>query len=166
MSELFDAGARAHLQAAYARPGEWVSRPLLPPTAEHRLWALGMGINLDGADPAKRAVGTVMNRWDAGFERAVYWLHRWWWDGGRGFREERRLQPAPARSVQVSITRQARRFTIGPRSFYARGARIRVYAGGARALAHVRQLPGASRIYDDRGNPAGKWGDPADRDWE
>lgn len=165
MSELFDAAAKAHLEAAYQGEG-WVSRPLLPPTAEHRLWALGMGINLDGADPAKAAVGTVMNRWDAAFERACYWLHRWFWDGGRGFLGERRMQPAPARSIQVNISTRARRFQIGPRSFYARPARVRVYASGGRALAHVKQLSDDQRIYDDAGDPAGKWGDPETRDWE
>jgi hypothetical protein len=166
VSVLFDAAARAHLAAAYAEPGRWIARPLLPPTGEHRLWALGLGINLDAADPAKAAVGTSMNRWDAAFQRAVYWLHRWYWDGGQGFRDERRNQPAPARAVQVSVAARARRFQLGPRSFYARPARVRVLTGGRRALAHVQQLADAARIYDDAGEPAGKWGDPATRDWE
>ena len=165
MSELFDAGARAHLQAAYDSRGRWVARPLLPPTAEHRLWALGMGINLDGDDPAKRAVGTIMNRWDAAFQRACYWVHRWYWDGGGGFQDDRRLQPAPARSIQVAVSARARRFTIGPRSFYARAARVVVHPGGRRALAYVQALDDARRIYDDSGEPAGKWGDPETRDW-
>src|SRR5260370_31413091 len=141
VSELFDGPAATHLAAAYARPGTWVSRPLIPPTMEHRVWALGMGINLDGEDPAKAAVGTAMNRWDAGLCRALYWRHRWFWDSAGGLRAERRLVPASSRSLRTEFSQRARRFTVGPRSFYARTVRLQVLPGGDRALRVVLALP-------------------------
>jgi hypothetical protein len=166
VSELFDGPAGTHLRAAYARPGSPVSRPLIPPTMAHRLWAVGMGINLDGADPAKAAVGTVVNRWDAALERALYWRHRWFWDGGAGLRAERRTVPVSGRTLRVEFSARARRFTVGPRSFYARTVRLTVVPGGDRALRAVMALAPAERIYDNRGEPAGKHSDPADRDWQ
>jgi hypothetical protein len=163
VSELFDGPAGTHLRAAYARPGSAVSRPLIPPTMSHRLWAAGLGINLDGPDPAKAAVGTIMNRWDAALERALYWQHRWFWDGGGGLRAERRTVPVSGRSLRVAFSARARRFTVGPRSFYARTVRLTVVQG---SLRPVLAMGDGDRIYDDRGNPAGKHSSPADRDWQ
>jgi hypothetical protein len=163
VSELFDRGAREHLALAYRAGGGWAARPLAPPTLAHRAWALGRGISLDADDPAKAAVGTRLNRWDAAFERAVMYQHKWFWDGATGF-GARRMTPARGLAVQVEFSTRARRFTVGPRTFYGRAVRVRVLAGGARAAGAVARKPAGERIYTATGL-GGKWGDPAERDW-
>jgi hypothetical protein len=163
VSELFDRGAREHLRLAYAAGGGWAGRPLAAPTFGHRAWALGRGINLDGDDPAKAAVGVSLNRWNAAFERAVYYQHKWFWDGDAGF-GGRRMTPARGLAVQVEFGSRARRFQVGPRTFYGRAVRVRVLAGGARAAGAVARKPGSERIYTATGL-GDKWGDPAARDW-
>jgi hypothetical protein len=164
VSELFDRGAREHLRLAYAAGGGWAGRPLAAPTFGHRAWALGRGINLDGDDPAKAAVGVSLNRWDAAFVRAVYYQHQWYWDGGTGF-GLRRMVPARRQAIQVEIGTRARRFQVGPRTFYGRAVRIRMLAGNQAALKAVRAKPDRERIWLNDGSTGGKWGDPADRDW-
>ena len=160
MSVLFDTAARAHLALAYAARGGWAGRPLAAPTMRHRAWALARGINLDGTD------WTGRNRWDQAFMRALYYQHRNYWDGETGFREERRMVAADSRALQVEFSPRARRFQAGPRVLYGRGVRIRIRPGGAAAMKAVKAKPLEQRIYDDAGNPAGRWADPAERDWE
>jgi hypothetical protein len=165
VSVLLDDGARSLLARAYAAgSGKWVMTRLADPDAGTLDWAQDQGINsLLGPDRATTANGTRNNahtRWGRAFVRALYFNHRWYGDT-KGFREERRTV-AWGRPLQVEWGARKPAVGVIPAG---RAVRVRLAAGGKTALRVVRAKPDAARIYDDDGRTAGRWADPAKRDW-
>lgn len=162
VSELFDGGARKLLARAYAAPGSWQSTRLAPPGPRHIAHLAGLGINPLAPDNPSAEGGpdpgtSARSRWARGFVRAVYYQHRWYsGTGGAGWRAARRTVPRHAGALEV---------TVGRRTGLGQEVRARLRPGGARALAAVQRLGEAKRIYDSAGSPAGRWSDPARRDW-
>jgi len=162
VSELFDQGARRLLARAYEAPrGQWVGTVVADPTLRHRALALRYGLFLDRADPAKAAVGTRLGRWEAGFERALYWNHKWFYTGGR-LSGSKRMTPAHTSALVVEWGNRKPALGVIPAG---RTVRIRLRPGGRAALTAVQAMGDDDRIFDDEGDPAGKWGDPETRDW-
>ncbi len=154
VSVLFDAGARRLLARAYAAPGQWVGTRVAAPTVAHIAHFAAMGINVLGTDQWGR------DRWAAGFVRAVYYQHRWYYAQGRF--GSRRLVANNARGVQYELGRRLPVLGVIPAG---RAVRIRTRPGGAAAERAVRRLPESARIWDDAGNPGGRFSSPADRDY-
>lgn len=167
VSELLDRGARRLLVRAYAAPvGTWVMTRLADPSLEHVAWARGMGLDpLMGPDRAPTASGAHVQahtRWGRAFMRSLYFNHRWYGDkAAEAMRDERRTVPY-SRPLQVEWGRRMPAVGVIPAG---RAIRIRVAIGGATSLRVVRAKPDSARIYDDGGAPAGRWSDPALRDW-
>ena len=155
VSELFDRGARTLLERAYARPGQWVGTRVAFPSARHVAYFAGEGINVLGQDQWGR------DRWAAGFIRAVYYQHKWFYSQGQ-LRSERRTTANQTRAVRYELGRRMPVRGVIPAG---RAVRIRVEAGGGKAMAAVKRLPESRRIYDDSGSPAARWADPNERDW-
>jgi len=155
VSELFDRGARTLLSRAYARPGQWVGTRLAFPSARQVAYFGGQGINVLGTDQWGR------DRWAAGFVRAVYYQHKWFYSQGR-LRSEKRMAANDARSIRYELGRRMPVLGVIPAG---RAVRIMVNPGGQAAMKAVKRLPDSRRIYDDTGNTAGRWADPAARDW-
>lgn len=155
MSELFDRGARTLLERAYARPGQWVGTRLAFPSARHVAHFAGEGINVLGTDQWGR------DRWAAGFIRAVYYQHKWFYSQGR-LRDQRRTVANDSRAVRYELGRRMPVLGVIPAG---RAVRIRIETGGQAAMRAVKRLPDSRRIYDDSGAPAARWADPNGRDW-
>lgn len=155
VSELFDTGARTLLTRAYARPGQWTGTRLAFPSARHIAYFAGEGINVLGRDQWGR------DRWAAGFVRAVYYQHKWFYSQGR-LRSERRTAANDARAVRYELGRRLPVLGVLPAG---RAVRVMVQPGGQAAMRAVKRLPDSRRIYDDQGNPAARWADPNGRDW-
>jgi hypothetical protein len=155
VSELFDAGARRLLTRAYARPGQWVGTRVAFPSARQVAHFAGQGINVLGTDQWGR------DRWAAGFVRAVYYQHKWFYSQG-ALRPVKRMAANDARSIRYELGRRMPVFGVIPAG---RAVRIMVNPGGQAALRVVKRLPDARRIYEDSGAPGGRWADPAGRDW-
>jgi hypothetical protein len=149
VSVLFDRGARALLARAYATPGQWAGTSVAPPSPRHIAHFAGRGINVLGQDQWGR------DRWAAGFVRALYYQHKWFYVQGQ-LGHVRRMTPNDSRGLQYELGRMTLR---------GRAVRIRVRPGGAAAMRAVKRLPDARRIYRDDGSPAARWADPAGRDW-
>jgi len=167
VSELLDRGARELLVRAYSVPsGTWVMTRLADPSREHLDWAQDMGIDsLLGPDRATTISGERANahtRWGRAFVRALYFNHRWYGDrAAKGMRSERRTVPYGT-PLQVEWGRRMPVREVIPAG---RAVRIRTAAGGRTALRVVQAKPDSQRIYEDDGAPAGRWADPARRDW-
>jgi hypothetical protein len=155
VSELFDPGARQLLERAYAKPGAWTGTRVAFPSPRQVAYFGGMGITVLGADQWGR------DRWAAGFIRAVYYQHRWFYAQGR-LRAQRRTTANDSRAVRYEIGRRMPVLGVIPAG---RAVRVMVQPGGQQALKAVRRLPDSRRIYDDGGDPAARWADPALRDW-
>lgn len=155
MSELFDTGARTLLARAYARPGQWVGTRLAFPSPRHVAYFAGTGINVLGTDQWGR------DRWAAGFIRAVYYQHKWFYSQGR-LRNEKRMSANDSRSIRYELGRRMPVLGVIPAG---RAVRIMVNSGGQAAMRAVKRLPDSRRIYDDQGNTAARWADPSERDW-
>lgn len=149
VSELFDTGARALLVRAYTRPGQWTGTAIAIPTARHIAYFAGRGINVLGQDQWGR------DRWAAGFVRAVYYQHKWYFAQGT-FSTEKRMTANDSRGLQYEIGRMTLR---------GRAVRIRTRQGGDAAMRAVKKMPNSRRIYTDAGAPAGRWADVNGRDW-
>lgn len=163
MSELLDNGARQLLGRVYAaRAGEWVMTRLADPSPETVAWAGTLGIELPGRDNAPTASGTRMQcytRWGRAFTRALYYNHKWY--GGTSVRTARRMT-AYTKSLEVEFGVRRPALGIIPAG---RAVRVRVRPGGAAAIRAVQRKPEVARTFDDDGAPAGRWSDPAARDW-
>lgn len=155
MSVLFDRGARVLLRRAYARPGQWVGTRLVGPSAQETAYFDAQGINIHGTDQWGR------DRWAAGFIRAVYYQHKWFYAKGE-FQGERRTAPNDTRGIRYELGRRKPAVGIIPAG---RAIRIVSKPGGAAAMKAVKKMPDSARIYDDGGNPAGRFAYIADRDW-
>lgn len=166
-SELLDAGARRLLERAYrVRSGTWVMTRLADPSARHVAWGFALGLDpLLGPDRAPTASGAHVQahtRWGRAFMRALYYQHKWYGDkAAGGFRAQRRTVPY---SVPLQVEWGRRMPAVGTIPA-GRAVRVRVAAGGKTKLRVVRAKPDSARIFDDDGAPAGRWADPARRDW-
>lgn len=149
MSVLFDTGARNLLRRAYARPGQWAGTSVALPTPRHVAHFAGQGVNVLGTDQWGR------DRWAAGFIRALYYQHKWYYAQGQ-LGTERRMTANDTRGLQ---------YELGRLTLAGRAVRIRTRPGGSAAMKAVKRMPEAKRIYDDHGNPAARWADPLQRDW-
>lgn len=155
VSVLFDGGARTLLERAYARPGQWTGTRVALPAPRHIAYFGAAGINVLGRDQWGR------DRWAAGFIRAVYYQHKWFYSQGQ-LRSERRVTANQTRAVRYEIGRRLPVLGVLPAG---RAVRIMVNPGGQAAMRAVKRLPEARRIYDDQGDPAARWADPEARDW-
>jgi len=113
-----------------------------------------MGINVLGTDQWGR------DRWAAGFIRAVYYQHKWYYAQGRF--GPRRTVANDARGIRYELGRRVPVLGVIPAG---RAVRIMSKPGGAAAMKAVKKMPDSRRIYDDQKNAAGRWADPALRDW-
>jgi len=162
VSELFDAGARRLLARLYqAGRGTWIGTVVADPTLRHRTMALRYGIRLDRPDSAKAAVGRRLGRWEAGFERALYYNHKWYFTGG-ALSAAKRMTAAHTGALVVEWGSRKPAVGLIPAG---RSVRVRLRPGGQTALNAVRRMDHGDRIFDDEGDPAGRWGDPEERDW-
>jgi hypothetical protein len=165
VSVLFDDGARALLERAYAHPGKWQETRVANPAARHLAWAAGQGINLLGPDrPSTRGYGlNAHTRWLRGFVRAVYHQHLYWSDDGGGWRAEPSLVPRRDLAIQIEVGRAIPVQGIIPAG---RHVQIRTRPGGERALAAVRRMPPGRRIFNSDGSQASRGiQDLGRRDW-
>lgn len=167
VSELLDRGARVQLARAYAAPiGTWVMTRLADPSEDHLRWAAAIGVgDLMGPDRPGTLSGTHVQahtRWGRAFMRALWYQHKWFGDrAAEGFRDERRMMPLGT-PLQVEWGRRMPRRGIIPPG---RAVRIRIPSGADRAIRVVQGKPDSERIFDNEGTPAGRWSDPALRDW-
>lgn len=161
VSELFDAAARRLLERAHERRGQWVSTRLGPPSPRHVALFATLGINVLAADELPG--GAARTRWARGFVRAVHFQRKWFTARGGAFRDERRMVPFGEGALEVEVGRWLPATGAIPAG---RVIRARIRPGGQAALGAVRRKADSARIYDDRGSPAGRWSDPARRDWE
>jgi hypothetical protein len=161
VSVQFDAAAARLLRRADTRRGQWAGTYVRNPSPEWMLWGARNGVRLLGPDT--QPGGLARTRWCRALTRSVYYLHKHYYYEGKGLDlGDRRVSPNGARSLQF----QAGTVRLAPGGVVVgRAYRIRFLAGGEAALAAVGQLPDSQRIYDDAGNPAGRWADPALRDW-
>lgn len=155
VSELFDRGARTLLTRAYPAPGTWKGTRIVAPTPRQVAHFAALGINVLGRDQWGR------DRWAAGFIRAVFYQHKWYYSQGR-LGNERRMTANDARALSYDLGLMKPALGVIPRG---RAVRIMIRPGGQAAVRAVKRLPDARRIYDDAGSPAGRWADPTARDW-
>ncbi len=171
VSEAFDAAARRLLERAYAARGQWVQAWLPDPTVRQRTRWIEIGINVDAPDNGGSAAGggagglDAKTRWARGFVRSLNYQHKWWsGTSGRGWRQSRRTAPRSAGGLRVEIGRHVPGNPGGglpPR----RRVRVKLEAGGAAKARAVARLADRDRIFDDADKPAGRWSNPALRDW-
>jgi hypothetical protein len=164
---LFDAGARRLLARAYAKPGEWVMTRLADPTPGEAARCLAWyGINVLGPDNAPTQSGRRQDahtRWGRGFVRALYYQHKWWSGlGSSGWRASKRTTPRTAGALQVEWGRRLPVLGVIPAG---RAVRVRLARGGQAAAKAVAAKGEGARIYDARGNPAGRHAEASERDW-
>ena len=166
VSVRFDAGARAVLARAYARPGVWIATRVADPTPRQRLALRSMGVRWNGPDNASATGGAGLNardRWTRAFVRSVYFQHRWYSGRGQqGWRDQRRSVARSAGAIQVQVGRRVAPTGVIPAG---RAVRVRRARGGQAKQTAVRRLPDSARIYADDGSSAARWSDPAARDW-
>lgn len=171
VSEVLDRGARDLLTRAYgAKRNEWVMTRLADPSAAHKAWAKGMGIDLDGPDNAPTLSGKRQNahtRWGRAFTRALYYNHKHYGPETRrrgaapAIRTEKRTVPTDT-PLEVEWGRRLRRLGVIPAG---RAVRVRLRYGGQTALRAVRAKENDNRTFTDDGELGGRWSDPLERDW-
>lgn len=164
VSVRFDAGARAVLDRAYARPGTWIATRVADPTPRQRLALRAAGIRWNGPDNPSAEGGRGLNardRWTRGFVRALYYQHLWY-SGRGGWRASRRSVPRHAGGLQIQVGRRLRPSGVLPAG---RAVRVRLAPGGEAKLRAVRGQPDSGRIYTDDQGTGARWSDPARRDW-
>jgi hypothetical protein len=161
VSEQFDQAAARLLRRADAARGQWRGTYVANPSAEWLAWGARNGVRLLGKDP--QPGGLARTRWVRGFIRSVYYLHKNFYYEGKGLDlADRRVSPGGARSLQFS----AGSVRIAPGGLVTgRLVRVRLLPSEGPFSAAVQRLPESARIYDDTGAPAGRWADPALRDW-
>jgi hypothetical protein len=162
VSESFDAAAAKLLGRAHGRPRLWVGTYVANPDRAWERYARSAGMGrLLGPDP--QPGGLARTRWVRGFVRSLYYLHKHYYYEGRGLDlGEKRNVPNTSRALEFEVGRV--RLDRGG-VIRGRAVRIRLREGGSEALAAVQELPDSARIFDDAGRPAGRWADPARRDW-
>lgn len=149
VSLLWDRAAAHALAQAYAAKGGWYSTRVKDPTPVQVERFAALGIHVLGRDNAATRSGKRMNarsRWCRGFVRALYYQN-----GLTG-----------KRPIEVELGAHKPELGVIPAG---RAIRVRVRRGGSAAQAAVRKKAEADRIYDNDGAAAGRWADPAGRDW-
>jgi hypothetical protein len=161
VSVQFDAAAARLIRRADRNRGQWAGTYVANPSAEWMLWARRRGIRLLGPDTA--GGGQARTRWCRGFVRSVYYLHKHYFYEGKGLDlTDRRASGFGPRSLQFQVGT----VKLNPLGIVVgRAVRIRFVEGGSKAMRAVAELPVSQRIYDDDGNPGGRFSSPADRDW-
>lgn len=163
LSEWFDAGARRHLDRAYARPGEWVTTRLQDPEPRHRRAAAALlpPIDVDGPDPipGRKAV----TRWGRAYIRALYYQHRWWSaGGGPGWRATRRTTKRISGALLVEFGPRRRALGVVPGGLEVR---IQLAPGGQKKAAAVAAMPTSER-WNIGNHPGPATGDLHEREWQ
>jgi len=164
IAELWDKGAAALLRRAYARPGQWVGTALAPPPRQARAYFTSLGIDLGGPDTyISRGRAFPISRWERGFTRSLWHLHRWYYHGKDNglILGERRMSACRNPVLLVEFGRTS---TAG------RAVRLRVVRGGQAALKAAEALPASARYTTGKpgqigSRPGAVWRDPSERDW-
>jgi|SRR5215472_12969233 len=167
ISELFNAGARRHLERAYARPGEWVETRLRPPGPRAVRYGAELGIDVLGPDDVSARGGRGLNahtRWARAYVRALYYQHRWWSAGAAGFRQGKRTVPRHSGALEVDVGRQAAALGVIPAGRIVRVKFTKRRPEEAKR-AHFRDQQPAERVYTPAGGRGARWSDPRQRDW-
>jgi len=154
VSVLWDAAAAALLGRARRARGQWAGTRIADPSPRQRAALLAAyGIDPDAGDrpstATRRGGLNARTRWARGFVRAVYYAN-----------DTRHGGPGLALEVEVGAHKPA--LGVIPAG---RAVRLRVRRGGSVALRAVARKPDSKRIWDDAGLPAGRFSDPALRDW-
>ena len=157
----FDPAAAKLLRRAYAQRGGWVGTYVKNPSPTWMVWGAQHGINLLGKDTA--GGGQARTRWCRAFLRSVYYQHEWFYYQTRGLDlGDRRVTKYRGKALEYQVGT----VRLDPRGLVVgRAVRIRLLSGGQAARRAVEKLPDSKRIYDDDGQAAGRWADPAARDW-
>ena len=154
VSVLWDRGAAQLLVRARAARGGWAGTRIADPSPRQRAALMGVyGIDPDGPDrpstATRRGGVNARTRWARGFVRAIYYAN-----------DTRHGGPGLALEVEVGVHRPP--LGVIPAG---RAVRLRVRRGGQVAMRAVGRKPDNARIWDDAGFPAGRFSDPALRDW-
>lgn len=161
VSESFDAASAKLLRRAYRADGGWAATRLGNPSPEWMAWGRRNRIALLGPDTA--AGGMARTRYARAFIRSIFYLHKWYYREGEGLDLSSRRASPWGRPLQYEVSRYVR---ISPEGIVlGRVVRIRALTGGEAAERAVAALPDSRRMYDDSGQPAGRFADPALRDW-
>ena len=155
VSVLWDTAAARVLAETRALRGGWRGTRIADPTPRQRAALLqAYGIDPDGPDSPSSIGGrrgglNARTRWARGFVRALAYAN-----------DRRHGGPGLALEIEVGAHKPA--LGVIPAG---RAVRVRVRRGGQAALRAVQSKPDAGRIWDDDGQPAGRWSDPGLRDW-
>jgi hypothetical protein len=172
VSVLHDRGARAMLAQVYAVPrGTWVMTRLADPTERHLAWARGQGWDLMGPDNAVTRSGKKVNahtRWGRAFMRALWYQHKHYGPNpGRGSSRKPGVRDQ-RRAADYGIPLQlewGRRLPGSPNLPRGRAVRVRTAYGGRTALRVVQAKQADDRIWEDDGEPGGRFALAGERDW-
>ena len=146
LSVLWEPAAERILIRAYMARGEWFGTRITDPAPRHRDFARRLRIRIDGPDTA--TARKARTRWARAFVRAL----------------ERANKLAGSRPIVWEVGRHIPASPTGARPA-GRALRVRVLEPGDKAMRAVRRKPEAERIYDDEGQPAGRFAHPELRDW-
>jgi hypothetical protein len=154
VSVLWDGAAAQLLARARKARGGWAGTRIADPSPRQRAaLAAVYGIDADGPDrpstAARRGGLNAKTRWARGFVRALYYAN-----------DRRHGGPGLALEVEVGRHKPA-----GVRVPAGRAVRVRVRRGGSAAVRAVQRKGDGARIWDADGLPAGRFSDPALRDW-
>ena len=154
MSVLWDRAAGQLLARAQSARGGWAATRISDPSPRQRAALMAVyGIDPDGPDrpstPRRRGGLNARTRWARGFVRAVYYAN----DTRHG---------GPGLALEVEVGAHRPQLGVIPAG---RAVRVRVRRGGQVALRAVQRKPDSARIWTDAGEPAGRFSDPALRDW-
>jgi hypothetical protein len=155
VSVLWDGAAGQLLGRARRARGQWAGTRIADPSPRQRAALLASyGINPDGPDNASAQGGrrgglNARTRWARGFVRAVYYVN-----------DTRHGGPGLALEVEVGVHKPP--LGVIPAG---RAVRLRVRRGGSVAARAVARKPDSKRIFNGEGVPAGRFSDPALRDW-
>jgi hypothetical protein len=167
LSVSLDRAARQLLERAYDVPrGTWVSTRLADPGPVAAAAAAAAGIDWRGPDNASAAGRgglDARDRWTRALVRALYYQYRWYATGRGGWRDGKRAVPLHTGALEFEAGRRLPAQGVIPAG---RAIRLRLNAGGRASLRKVQALPRRDRIYDDAGNPAGRYSQIALRDWQ
>lgn len=169
LRDKFIRGARQLLDRGYRSPGSVQGTRLADPDAKALRFCLANGINPHGPDNSSAVARGGLNardRWMRAFIRCLYEQHLWWagdHESPGSWRAERRLVAYRGRALIVNVGRRVPAVGVIPAG---RAVSIEVTAAGrAAAFAAAQRKRDQDRIYDNRGATAGRWSDPALRDW-
>jgi hypothetical protein len=156
VSVLFDPDwIAAYITRARRARGQWAGTRIADPSPRQRAALLAAyGIDPDARDRPSAVGGrrgglNARTRWARGFVRALYYAN-----------DTRHGGPGLALEVEVGVHKPP--LGVIPAG---QAVRVRVRRGGSVALRAVGRKPDSARIFDDAGAPAGRFSDPALRDW-